>query len=188
VEYFTAKSFPGIRPKPNWELRNRLLPAGNSATAGVIAHGGGVPGYSSRFVLAVDARVGVYVVANAGNVHTAVGMLADLAVDLLRGKEIGTGLVRETVGIGTALAVDENAGLVRVTEVIPKSPASRAGLSGGLVLQRVNGVAVEGKTLPECVELLRGPIGTTVRLELVKPGGGAPMTVELTRQRFRVPG
>jgi CubicO group peptidase (beta-lactamase class C family) len=154
----------------------------------LIMHGGGVPGYSSKFVLAVDAGVGVYVVSNAGNAPTAMGLVADLAIDLLCGKEVGTGLVRETVGVGTALAVDEKAGLVRITDVIPKSPASRAGLTGGSVLQKVNGVPVAGKTLKECLELLRGPVGTKVLLEIAKPGSKEATTVELTRQRFRVPG
>lgn len=153
----------------------------------LIMHGGGVPGYSTKFVLAVDAGVGVYVASNAGGVHTPMSMLADLAIDLLRGREIGTGLVREAVGVGTALAADEKSGLVRITEVMPKSPASRAGLSGGFLIRKVNGVAVAGKTLQQCLELLRGPAGTKVRLELVKPGGEETTTVELTRQRFRVP-
>jgi CubicO group peptidase (beta-lactamase class C family) len=154
----------------------------------LIMHGGGVPGYSTKFVLAIDAGVGVYVASNAGNVRMPMDLLAALAIDLLRGKEVGSGLVRETVGVGTALAIDEKAGLVRITEVIPKSPASRAGLSGGLVIRKVNGVPVAGKTLQECLELMGGPVGTKVRLELVKPGGEETTTVELTRQRIRVPG
>jgi D-alanyl-D-alanine-carboxypeptidase/D-alanyl-D-alanine-endopeptidase len=150
-------------------------------------HAGGVPGYSTHFILAPGSKFGVYVASNAGGSHLPVRYVAQRAIDLLLGKEIGAGLVREVVGIGTALAVDDNTGVLRITEVISRSPASQAGLTGGLIIHEINGTVVGGKSLQECLELMAGPVGTRVRLELREPGGEAARTVELTKQKFLMP-
>ena len=42
------------------------------------------------------------------------------------------------------------------------------------------------KSLAECVNLIRGPVGTTVRLELITPDRSQTNTVELTRQKFKL--
>jgi C-terminal processing protease CtpA/Prc len=152
----------------------------------LITHAGGIPGYSAYFLLAPDSRTGVYLASNAGGVHARLGYLAQLSLDLLGGKKIGTGLVREIVGLGLALATDEKSGLLRVTDIIPKSPASRARLSAGILIRQINGVSVKGKTLEECLGLMAGPAGTRVSLELMD--GERPATVEVRRGKFFVQG
>ena len=92
--------------------------------------------------------------------------------------------MRELVGIGTALASDPNTGLLRITKVIPKSPAAQAGVSAGSFVQRINGIPVEGKSLTKCLGIMGGPAGTKVRLELVNPERKETNTVELVRQKF----
>jgi C-terminal processing protease CtpA/Prc len=51
----------------------------------------------------------------------------------------------------------------------------------------VDGVSTTGKSLAECLGLIRGKAGTKVRLELVNPKRNETNTVELTRQKFTPP-
>jgi CubicO group peptidase (beta-lactamase class C family) len=153
----------------------------------LIMHAGGIPGYSTHFIVDRDARVGVYVASNAGRAHLAMRYLAQLSIDKLSGNEPGAGLMREIVGLGTALAIDEKTGLLRITEIVPNSPASQAGLSAGLMIQKINGISVEGKKLKECLDIMGGPAGTKVRLDLSRPQREGSQTIELPRQKFLMP-
>jgi carboxyl-terminal processing protease len=101
--------------------------------------------------------------------------------------EIAIGLSAGTniVGIGVALDFDAKTRTVRITKVIPDSPASESGLSPGLVVQRIDGVAT-GKSLTESVGRIRGNPGTKVRLELFDPKQNATNLVELTRRRIQM--
>ncbi len=98
--------------------------------------------------------------------------------------ESGTQFVREIVGIGTALASDERTGLLRITKVIPKSPAALAGVPAGSFIQTINGVSVAGKSLGACLGIMGGPVGTKVWLELVNPERKETNIVALVRQKF----
>jgi carboxyl-terminal processing protease len=84
--------------------------------------------------------------------------------------EIATGLSAGTniAGIGVALDFDAKTRTVRITKVIPDSPASESGLSPGLIVQRIDRVATADKSLTECVGRIRGKPGTKIRLELVR--------------------
>ena len=94
--------------------------------------------------------------------------------------------VREIVGIGTALDLDQRTRTLRIARILPDSPASQAGLSAGLIVKTIDGSPAAGKSLVECVGLLRGPVGTKVRLELIDEGREGAKTVELPRQRFLI--
>ncbi|MGO8929475.1 MAG: S41 family peptidase [Limisphaerales bacterium] len=85
-------------------------------------------------------------------------------------------------GVGVALGVESN--LVKIMKVFPNTPASKAGLSPGLILQKIDGTATDRKHLKNWVEKLRGAVGTKVELELVHPAKGKTNTVELTRERI----
>jgi carboxyl-terminal processing protease len=92
----------------------------------------------------------------------------------------------EVVGIGTALRMDNRTHRLRITSVLPGTPAAQAGLSAGLIIQKVDDVLVTGLPLQECVSLIRGPIGSIVRLELIDPEQEETNTVELTRQKLQL--
>ena len=82
-------------------------------------------------------------------------------------------------GIGVELEVKDQKIIIR--QVVPGAPAAKAGLSGGLVIQRIDGVATADKSMKECADLMRGPSGSKVKLELVDLAGNQTNTVELTR-------
>ena len=69
-------------------------------------------------------------------------------------------------------------------KVLPNTPASKAGLAPGLVVRKIDGTATDGKLLKECVDMLRGGVGTKVKLELVDTANSKTNTVELTRERI----
>lgn len=52
------------------------------------------------------------------------------------------------------------------------------------MILKINGVSVEGKSLPECLGLMGGPIGTKVRLDLIDPQRKETSSVELSRRKF----
>jgi C-terminal processing protease CtpA/Prc len=95
-----------------------------------------------------------------------------------------TFLVREVVGLGIGLDTDQKTGLPRIMTVYPKSPAGEVGVSVGLVIQKINGTSVEGKSLNECLGMMGGPVEPMVRLELFDPAKKEAKTVELARRKF----
>ena len=88
------------------------------------------------------------------------------------------------VGIGVALERDKQTGAIRITQVLPNSPAAQAGLTAGVIIQKIDGVSITGKAPEECAMLIRGMaiVGTTVRLQLFDPNKDETNTVGLTRQ------
>jgi CubicO group peptidase (beta-lactamase class C family) len=95
-----------------------------------------------------------------------------------------TEFARQMVGIGTALDFDPATQTLRITNVFAKSPAAQTGLYAGLLVQKIDDVSTIGKSLAECVDLVRGPAGTKVRLVILDPERNATTTVELTREKF----
>src|SRR2546425_11807869 len=85
-------------------------------------------------------------------------------------------------GVGVALGVEGQT--LRIMKVLPDTPAARAGLSLGMVVQQIDGVATAGRRLEDCVAMLRGPAGTKVKLELIETAASKTNTVELTRERI----
>ncbi len=88
------------------------------------------------------------------------------------------------VGIGVRLGSDQASRMPLIDGVLPNTPAAQAGLTSGLIVQKIDGVSTAGKSLAECVALIRGAAGTTVQLELLDPQKNEPKTVVLTRQSF----
>src|SRR5258706_4359145 len=148
---------------------------------------GGTPGGNTFIGFDTKQRRGVVVLSNQKNLHSStIGWAILQRMPLTR--DSGTEFIRKIVGLGMALGLDPSTHLVRINKVYPKSPAGQAGVSTGTLIQRINGIPVEGKTLPECLQLLAGPIGTKIRLELVKPDRRETNTVELVRQKFLTSG
>lgn len=92
--------------------------------------------------------------------------------------------VRETVGLGFALDVDEESSLPRITTVWPASPAGKAGLKPGCAIATINGTSVRGKSLQECLRMMAGRSGTTVRLEVFQANEDDTTTWDLTHKKF----
>ena len=69
---------------------------------------------------------------------------------------------------GLGIEVSMEAGVVKVITPIDDTPASRAGLKAGDYIVKINDVQVQGKTLAEAVELMRGPVGSDIEITCQK--------------------
>jgi len=149
----------------------------------LLGHGGGGFGYLAFIGFDKKKRRAVVVLSNQMVVNpSGVGWTILQGMELSR--ENITYFVREIVGTGVALDADKQTGLLRITTVYPKSPAGQAGLSTGLMIRKIDGVSVEGKSVQECLGLIGGPAGTRVKFEMINPERKETNTVELTRQKF----
>jgi carboxyl-terminal processing protease len=84
-------------------------------------------------------------------------------------------------GIGIAIGEDPDGNLT-IGDVFPGSPAARAGLARGERLVAVDGETIEGQTLDEVADRLRGPEGTPVSLTVASPEG-VLKTAAMTREK-----
>jgi carboxyl-terminal processing protease len=89
------------------------------------------------------------------------------------------------IGIGVMLTVRDHS--LEVMDVLPGSPAAKAGLYRGLVIQQIDGTDIVGKPLAECVAMTRGQVGTRVQFEVVDPARNETNLVEFTREKITVP-
>src|SRR6185312_14860030 len=134
----------------------------------LLGHAGGTGGCSTFIGFDRLQRRGVVVLSNQRKIHSSSVGWRILHNAPLSGLDATTMQpLREYVATGLSFDVDKQTGLLRITKVYPNSPAAEAGLSPGLTIQRINGVTTAGKSTADCTELMRGPVGTRVRLDLV---------------------
>ena len=71
---------------------------------------------------------------------------------------------------GLGIEVSMESGVVKVITPIDDTPASRAGVKAGDYIIKINGEQVLGKTLMEAVNLMRGPVGTSIEITIRRKG------------------
>jgi len=71
---------------------------------------------------------------------------------------------------GLGIEVSMEAGVVKVITPIDNTPAARAGIKAGDYIVRINGEQVQGKTLIQAVNLMRGKIGTDIEITVRRKG------------------
>ena len=67
---------------------------------------------------------------------------------------------------GLGIEIGMESGVVKVISPIDDTPAANAGIKSGDYIVRINDQQVQGKTLTEAVELMRGPIGSEIKLTI----------------------
>jgi CubicO group peptidase (beta-lactamase class C family) len=184
--YEDSHGIPGLgdysrmgRTAMDWVDRNAFQPPGMELRG----HAGGAGSYHAWVGFDKKQRRGVVVLSTANDLSVeAIGWTILQRLPLT--EERKNLFVREMFGIGIGLELSKQTGALEITKVLPESPAAKAGLTAGLIIQRIDGVQASGKNLKEYLTLLRGPVGTKVRLDLVSPGRNESKTIELTRQRY----
>jgi carboxyl-terminal processing protease len=87
---------------------------------------------------------------------------------------------------GVGMQVTQVDGQIKVVSPIDDTPAAKAGVLAGDIITKVDGEAIKGLSLNEVVKKLRGPTGSTVKLELQRKDKTAPVEVSLTREIIKV--
>src|ERR1700687_2632307 len=86
---------------------------------------------------------------------------------------------------GLGIEVSMENGLVKVVSPIDDTPAAHAGLKPGDLITHIDGAPVQGMTLPEAVDRMRGPENSEVTLR-IRRAGKDPFDVKLVRAKIKI--
>ena len=87
---------------------------------------------------------------------------------------------------GLGIEVTMENGLVKVVAPIDDTPAARAGLRANDLISHLNGEQVQGLTLNEAVDKMRGKVKSPITLTIVRPGVDEPFDVTIVRDIIRI--
>ena len=87
---------------------------------------------------------------------------------------------------GLGIEVGMEAGVVKVISPIDNTPASKAGLKAGDYIVKVNEEQVQGKSLIEAVDLMRGPVGSSIEITVRRRGIKKALIFNITREIIEV--
>ena len=87
---------------------------------------------------------------------------------------------------GLGIEVGMEAGVVKVISPIDNTPASKAGLKAGDYIVKINNTQVQGKSLMEAVDLMRGPVGSSIEITVRRRGVKKALIFNITREVIQV--
>jgi len=98
------------------------------------------------------------------------------------------GMQTETSGKfgGLGIEVGMEAGVIKVISPIDNTPASKAGLKAGDYIVKINGLQVQGKSLMEAVDLMRGPIGSSIEITVRRRGLKKALIFNIIREIIQI--
>ena len=98
------------------------------------------------------------------------------------------GMQTETSGEfgGLGIEVGMEAGVVKVISPIDNTPASKAGLKAGDYIVKINNTQVQGKSLMQAVDLMRGPVGSSIKITVRRRGVKKALIFNITREVIQV--
>ncbi|MDC6482589.1 S41 family peptidase [Candidatus Pelagibacter sp.] len=87
---------------------------------------------------------------------------------------------------GLGIEVSMEAGVVKVITPIDNTPASKAGIKAGDYIVKINNTQVQGKSLSEAVDLMRGLVGSSIELTVRRRGAKKALTFNIVREIIEV--
>ena len=87
---------------------------------------------------------------------------------------------------GLGIEVSMESGVVKVISPIDDTPASRAGIKAGDYIVKIEDTQVQGKTLNEAVDLMRGPVGSSIELTIRRRGVKKAITFNIIREIIKI--
>jgi len=87
---------------------------------------------------------------------------------------------------GLGIEVGMEAGVVKVISPIDDTPASKAGLKAGDYIVKIKNTQVQGKSLMEAVELMRGPVGSSIEITVRRKGEKKALIFNIKREIIEV--
>ncbi len=102
--------------------------------------------------------------------------------------EIFKEMLTETSGEfgGLGIEVGMEFGVVKVISPIDNTPAEEAGVKAGDYIVKINDIQVQGKTLTEAVELMRGPVGSPIKITVRRRGVKKAIIFNITREIIKI--
>jgi carboxyl-terminal processing protease len=87
-------------------------------------------------------------------------------------------------GLGIEVTMED--GLVKVVAPIDETPAAKAGVMANDIITHLDNEAVQGLTLNQAVDKMRGPVNTKIKLTIMRKGADKPIEVTIVRDIIRV--
>jgi carboxyl-terminal processing protease len=87
-------------------------------------------------------------------------------------------------GLGIEVTMED--GLVKVVAPIDDTPAAKAGVMANDIITHLDDEAVQGLTLNQAVDKMRGPVNTKIKLTIMRKGADKPIEVSIVRDIIRV--
>tara|TARA_Y100000389_G_C17400608_1_gene485117 strand:- start:439 stop:1413 length:975 start_codon:yes stop_codon:yes gene_type:complete len=87
---------------------------------------------------------------------------------------------------GLGIEVSMEAGVVKVISPIDDTPASKAGIKAGDYIVKINDEQVQGKSLTEAVELMRGPVGSSIEITVRRRGKKKALIFNIKREVIEI--
>ncbi|KGP63069.1 peptidase S41 [Legionella norrlandica] len=99
-------------------------------------------------------------------------------------KELQTSTSGEFGGLGIEVTMEE--GIVKVITPLVDTPAFKAGIKSGDYIIKLGKESVQGLSLKDAVNLMRGKPGTTIELTILRKGVNKPLTFDLIREIIQI--
>ena len=87
---------------------------------------------------------------------------------------------------GLGIEVGMEAGVVKVISPIDNSPADRVGVKAGDYIVKINEIQVQGKSLTEAVEIMRGPVGSEIEITVRRKGVKKALIFNIIREIIKI--
>ena len=87
---------------------------------------------------------------------------------------------------GLGIEVSMESGVVKVITPIDNTPAARAGVKSGDYIVRINNEQVQGKTITEAVNLMRGPVGSSIEITIRRKGFKKAKIFKIVREIIEI--
>src|ERR1700674_3953824 len=87
-------------------------------------------------------------------------------------------------GLGIEVTMED--GLIKVVAPIDETPAAKAGIMANVIITHLDDEPVQGLTLNQAVEKMRGPVNTKIKLKIMRKGQDKPVDVTIVRDVIRV--
>ncbi|NCZ63618.1 MAG: S41 family peptidase, partial [Cellvibrionales bacterium] len=87
---------------------------------------------------------------------------------------------------GLGIEIGRRGSYIEIIAPIDGSPAAEAGLQSGDVILKLDDTSVKGLSTDEAVDLMRGPVGSSILLEIGRPGEAKPFEVTIIRDKIKI--
>jgi len=87
---------------------------------------------------------------------------------------------------GLGIEVGMEAGVIKVISPLDDTPASKVGLKAGDYIVKINDTQVQGKSLMEAVDLMRGPVGSSIKITVRRKGNKKALIFNVTREIIEI--